>query len=410
MSKDWTHRLPDLLEGYTEAAPEGLWDAVQAGVVAPRKRRGAVVWWSAAALVAAAAAILLLVFLPKPAPLQPEVLPVPENRLVQGAAPELPTAPLPGTPPAAAFPKAFPEIHSEAVPEAATDAALDVIPEVTPEMTPEVTPKVASEVTSETEGPESLPHETEPQHPVRPDRPTPGANPKIHPGAKPRLQFTVTSGAYLAQAGSAVTQGYGISANPGMPMLSKAIGSNPISVPMLRRNQASTTESRHRQSLRLAVGVSYNFTDRWSVASGLSYTVLRSDYNTVSGETATYSTRHLHYLGIPLSLQWKALEWKRLSLYLNAGPMWETAVGARLGSRSYVGAALSSEQAESPSVRDSRWSLNAGVGIQYQLFRRGALFLQPGLSWHIPQADSPESYYTVHPLSPDFSFGYRFTF
>ena len=41
---DWTDRLPELLEGYTEAEPEGLWDAVQAGIE-PKKRRIAAAWW-----------------------------------------------------------------------------------------------------------------------------------------------------------------------------------------------------------------------------------------------------------------------------------------------------------------------------------------------------------------------------
>lgn len=395
MSKDWTHRLPEILEDYTEAAPEGLWDAVQAGAVASRKRRGAVLWWSGAALVAAAAA-LLLIFLPRQAPLQPEVLPVPETRLAQGDTPHAPNEALPCTgpeeeaPPRA--PKEAPRAPETPIPYTSPEEVPDVVPEEMPGVAPEAVPEAEA-----------------------PRRPSPETKPRPLPALKadraaPRLQFTVTSGAYLAQAGSDVTRGYGLSANPGILAQTKAGDGRPLSVAMLRRNQASTTETRHRQSLRLAVGVSYSFTPRWSVASGLSYTVLRSDYNTESGETTTYTTRHLHYLGIPLSLQWKALEWKRLSLYLNAGPMWETALASRLGTRSYVGAAQASEEVESQPVKDSRWSLNAGVGLQYQLFRRGALFLQPGLSWHIPGAGSPESYYTAHPLAPELSFGYRFTF
>ena len=39
MSKDWTDKLPSLLEDYEESAPEGLWDAVRTGVSA-KKRRG----------------------------------------------------------------------------------------------------------------------------------------------------------------------------------------------------------------------------------------------------------------------------------------------------------------------------------------------------------------------------------
>ena len=140
------------------------------------------------------------------------------------------------------------------------------------------------------------------------------------------------------------------------------------------------------------------------------YTVLRSDFQTHSGETEARTTRHLYYLGIPLSLQWKALKWKRLSISLNAGPMWETAIGARENTRSYIGGSKWSEQEESPSVRDTQWSLHGGIGVQYQLARHGAIFLQPGLSWYFSGSGAVESWYTAHPVSPEFSFGYKFIF
>ena len=80
MSDQWTKKLPSLMEGYEEAAPEGLWDAVQAGLT-PEKRRPLAGWWYAAAGLAAAAAIVLAVFLWKPA--APVSL-VPEDRIAQG--------------------------------------------------------------------------------------------------------------------------------------------------------------------------------------------------------------------------------------------------------------------------------------------------------------------------------------
>ena len=59
---DWTDRLPELLEGYTEAEPEGLWDAVWAGIE-PKKRRIAAAWWYSGGALLAAAAIVAVVLL-----------------------------------------------------------------------------------------------------------------------------------------------------------------------------------------------------------------------------------------------------------------------------------------------------------------------------------------------------------
>ena len=62
MKDNWTDKLPSLMEGYQEVPPEGLWDAVQAGVASP-----IVPWWPWAAGLAAAA-VVLAVFLWRPMP------------------------------------------------------------------------------------------------------------------------------------------------------------------------------------------------------------------------------------------------------------------------------------------------------------------------------------------------------
>ena len=427
MSKDWTDKLPALLESHAEAEPEGLWDAVQAGLAAElapqaagaaasRRRRVAVWWYTAGGSLAAAAAVALAVFLWKPAPEAPvTVSPVPEGRLAQEIpvaqepVQELPGAVEPASSdglPAGQVPlKAGDRAHGNGTTGPSEPISAGQVPPTKQDVAQTPQPAEPSQPEASRQK-EPAPEKTEPA-PVAPD-PWPQA--ETAPRKRGKVRLSVTSGAYLAQAGVAVSQGYGIPSHPGMTMQTKAVQGGGISVPMLSRNRASTTETSHRQSARLALGVEYAFTPRWSVATGLTYTVLRSDFQTFSGETSASTTRHLYYLGVPLTLQWKALEWNRLSINLSAGPMWETAVAARENTVSYIGSQKASEQEERPSIRDSHWSLNAGVGVQYQLLRYGAVFLQPGLSWHIPGSGAVESWYTAHPLSPDFTFGFKFTF
>ena len=61
-NKDWTDRLPELLENFTEAEPAGLWDAVRGGIV-PARRRVAAGWWYAGGALLAAAAVVAVVLL-----------------------------------------------------------------------------------------------------------------------------------------------------------------------------------------------------------------------------------------------------------------------------------------------------------------------------------------------------------
>ena len=426
MSKKWTESLPTLLEGFEEAAPEGLWDAVQAGL--SPKRRIAAGWWYAAGGLLAAAAVVLAVFLWKPSPqgsavpgdtlAKADIVPIGGQTDISSpadspidtdlSAPDRPEVPRQ----AQKEPKTCLSDHLGAPTNAESGQNAHVAPPPASAASGSGDANAASDAAGPEKGgadsKEAIPATEPAPNPSRPDASEnrkPSRRPKKAPG---RVSLQLSTGGYLAQA-HAASSGYGVPSHPGMPGGFTKAG-NDVNVWMLSRNRASDTESSHRQSLRLSLGVNYAFTPRWSVGTGLTYTVLRSDYSTVSGETTTNTTRHLYYLGIPLNLQWTAFRWRALSIGLNAGPLFQAAVGSRENTRSYIGDNHSENLVQNPQVKDFRWSVTAGVGVQYQLFRHGAVFLQPGFSWHLPGTGEIESYYSLHPLSFDFTFGYRFTF
>ena len=389
MRKKWTDSLPSLLEDYEEVAPEGLWDAVQTGL-APKKRLAAG-WWYVAGGLLAAAAVMLAVFLWKPRQ-EDSVSVVPGDALVQAEETPLPADdPMP---PAEVAPAAPRQTQNR------------------PETQPPCNQGAPADAESAQNAAVAQPEAAQPAGPSAEQPKTEGLPFEEVPLARKkkagRVAVQFSSGAYLAQARSS-SSGFGIPAHPGLPpAFTKA--QDEVNVYMLGRNKASETEVKHRQSLRLSLGVSYEFAPRWSIGTGLTYTSLRSDYNTDSGESSAHTVRHLYYLGVPITLQWQAFQWKALSINLNAGPLFEWAVGSRENTQTFVSGKLLSQQEETRPVKDPRWSVFAGVGIQYQLFRYGALFLQPGISWHFPAGSGVESYYSAHPLSPEFTFGYRFTF
>ena len=418
MRDNWTDKLPSLMEGHQEAPPEGLWDAVQAGLNRPK-----LVWWPWVAGLAAAAAVVLAVFLWKPATTTVPVassqrLDVPEALLAE-------TTPVPSESiaPAATVDSPVPSraqsvpVLSIEVPEEAAQASL--APDSSTEAPEEAiqvpsAPVLSTEVPEEAVQTPSAPDSssetvTERQEVAKDLQQEPIVWPTEPVVTRRKARITVTSsGALLAQGSTSVSQGYGVPYNPGMESATHKVARRGITTQMLSRNRESSTEAQHRQLLRVSLGANYAFSTRWSMGSGLSYSILRSDYTTLSGTTETQTTRYLHYLGVPLNLQFQLLEWRNLSLYLTAGPMVETAVGASVNTRAYVSGQPASEEQESISFRDWRWSLNAGTGLQLKLFRNGALFVQPGISWHIPGNGSVESAYTTQPLAFELDFGLRF--
>ena len=387
---DWTDKLPGLMEGYEEAEPEGLWDAVQAGL-APRKRRVAVWWYVAGIGLAAAAAVLLAVLLWKPSP---AVSPVPEDRLVEEV-PVVPETPVPEEvfpadelpAPVSRRPKASPAVEA---PEEEPEEVPEVAPAETPAEAP--APETPREPKKAPSAPDPIPQEWIPA-----EVPTPNTR------RSGRLQVSVRTGGLLAQAATSSYQGVGLTPYP----VTKASDLTPE---LVNRNRESNTDVQHRMRLRVSAQIAYAFAPRWSGGTGLTYSSLQSTYTTSAGNSISEEKTDYSYLGIPLFVQLKVVEYKRLSLYATAGGMFEIPLGAVTHSKIYSGSNVLSENVRNTDVRgvnNTVWSLNAGVGLQFELFKHGALFLQPELSWHIPGQSTLENFYSARPLAFDVNFGLR---
>ena len=432
MDNKWTDRLPNLMEGHTEAEPEGLWDAVQAGI-SPRKRRVAAGWWYAAGSLAAAAAVVLAVFLwPRQNAIQ-DGSPVPGDRLVENSVdvPEVSgganitegETPIAGeqneaethteTTQTPLGGQKRPVLHTQSLPAP-----------VQGQNDPETHPEGAEKQVQGQDSPDSPLNNDE--KPARKDdaetspQKTTGSQMEsipeewLRPVTVPskqkksgKVQLSVTSGGLLAQAGTINRNGFGLPDTP-------SGGNGPAAAPMplfssVHRNKASKTEARHWQNFRVGLLANYAFSERWSLESGLQYTSLQARVTTESGNSSVVTDTRFNYLGIPLNVQFKPLEISQFSVYLSAGPMYEFLLNGRERSQTFAGGLLSFEdEPQALDLKDHRWSLNAGVGLQWQPFRFGAFFVQPGVSWHIPgNEDAPETFYSTRPVAFDLIFGVR---
>ena len=424
---DWTDRLPELLEGYTEAEPEGLWDAVQAGVE-PKKRRVAAAWWySGGALLAAAAIVAVVLLWPVKPATEVSLVPgdvvaeVTENVVEEAQADGevLPSsACLSETPPSKAGP--LPLQPREAMaPEDSTSPSTTATID-TDLQTNSALPETHNEdevqagnVQNETEV------QTEPEtHVVPIERITP----KTRRKPTVRVQAGFTAAGFMGQMVATTTTGVGIPTMPGsrlsvvfdpwatsMPATkaSGSPGSSSAKPSMLSRNKASTTDASHYQSAKLALTLKVNLDYRWGIETGIVSSTLKSEFNTVAGSTMTISERTITYLGIPLFVSYNLFEWNRLSMYLDVGPMYEFSTGTDLASRSYVGGALTETSNDRSTYEDSKWSANAGAGLQLRVSDHSALFVQPGVSYHFKDDSALETFYTEHPASYNITFGYR---
>lgn len=167
----------------------------------------------------------------------------------------------------------------------------------------------------------------------------------------------------------------------------------------------------HKRPVRLALSLDFPVTDVLSVESGLTYSILQSNFTTSSGARVSQETQTLGYLGIPLNL--KANIWNKdwFTVYAAGGGMVEKCVNA--SSKTVV--TQSGDNSGSPvknkfSVKPLMWSLNAAAGLQANLPGSMGLYLEPGVSYHFAGETKYHSIYTEHPFDFIMSFGLRYSF
>ena len=134
-------------------------------------------------------------------------------------------------------------------------------------------------------------------------------------------------------------------------------------------NNANGLETTHPHRMPLVVGLSVKFpvTEKISITTGLEYSLYSSSFWYPTGE----KTQLVHYMGIPVRLDWTFVSGKWLDAYLGAGVKGDLCLGATLGGESLG--------KDGPAFR----LLGAG-GIQFSATRNLSLFVEPEVSWTLP--------------------------
>lgn len=156
----------------------------------------------------------------------------------------------------------------------------------------------------------------------------------------------------------------------------------------------SACSFRHHQTLSFGLSFRYALPYGLSLGSGVNYSLLRSDVKLrISSEDVG---QQLHFIGIPLRLDWRFLQRGGFSLYIGAGVMAELCVAARFGSATV----------HEPGLQ---WSVGGVLGAQYDLSRRVGFYFEPDLAWYITRTRLTTAR-TDSPLDLTLRLGLRFSF
>ncbi|MDR0699935.1 MAG: PorT family protein [Tannerella sp.] len=177
-----------------------------------------------------------------------------------------------------------------------------------------------------------------------------------------------------------------------------------------RSYEIPTGKNKHKTPVSIGLGVSYYLNNRWSLQSGVTYTILRSEWssNNIAGELME-SKQNLHYIGIPLSISYRIAEWNRFQLYASTGSMCEFNI-AGIYKETIMSESLKKTNSEHLRMKTPMWSVNARSGINYPLWKFINVYVEAGASYYFDNKSEIKTIRSDKPFNVSLQAGIRFGF
>ena len=162
----------------------------------------------------------------------------------------------------------------------------------------------------------------------------------------------------------------------------------------------------HRLPVRFSVDFSWPVCHNIAVATGLTYSYLKSDIRYgYSDSRLSKASQNLHFLGIPVNLRYTPWRVGRLDIYASAGFMAEKCIAGDIRDDSSSDAGYRYSGCDE---RPFQFSFNAAVGLQYALAAGCSVFIEPGVGIYLNNGSKLRTIYSERPVTFNVNVGFRF--
>ena len=221
-------------------------------------------------------------------------------------------------------------------------------------------------------------------------------------------RWSVSTGAMGGLGASGTTTAYGDHLVLSSPGVADTKDSPMLDMNTINRDIETKTEYDHHLPIRIGLSVAYALTDRLSISSGLTYTRLASDIKDASRESKYIGEQRLHYVGIPVNVSYKVASFRWLGLYGTAGVLAEKCVSGTTDEGYVENNTMKYTNTHDISSKPLQMSVNAGVGIQFDIIDNVGIYAEPGLSYYFDDGSALQTIYKEKPLNFNLNVGVRF--
>ena len=142
--------------------------------------------------------------------------------------------------------------------------------------------------------------------------------------------------------------------------------------------------SEHYLPIRFGFSLRYQLAPRVALLSGVNYSYLYSRYGIPLYEE-TITQQRLHYLGVPLGVEYQLWKNPHFRVYVSGGAMLEKCL----------------------NERPWQWSVDASAGAEYTFARQWGIYVEPSVGYFFKDRTSLQHYYKKHPVTPSIEIGLR---
>ena len=172
----------------------------------------------------------------------------------------------------------------------------------------------------------------------------------------------------------------------------------PLQARMKTGSKGYTDKYTHEIPVSIGVSARFRLTDRLSVNTGLNYTRYNSTRNRRYNNTSRSESarQSVHYLGIPVRLDWMLVNRKHFNFYMGAGVQMDKCLYATVGD-------------ERLHEKQFLFGVNGSLGFQFNIVPMVGLYFEPDFSYSLNEG-SLQTFRTREPFMISARAGLRFTF
>ncbi|NLX67095.1 MAG: porin family protein [Bacteroidales bacterium] len=186
-------------------------------------------------------------------------------------------------------------------------------------------------------------------------------------------------------------------------------------------SSGNISEMEHDQPISFGITLSKYLFDNLSVETGVVYSYLHSKTRNTNNNFRVEEVQKLHYIGIPLNMNYNLFTLRKLNIYASVGGMVEKDLYGefRRMKEAQEGQTITLNGGEEESTemvvekisqRNSQISVNAGVGLSYPLYDRLRLYGKIGGAYYFDAGNEHKTIYSDRKIVMDLNVGLRYEF